>query len=375
MRFSAPSGPLGLLFLLASLASSFSLPYTFSSLFRNQQIPITGASSPTESDTSKLPFRLVHQFPFPFYIESVYVRSNGDILVTTVAPTASIWYLAGVAKGVPVVTRIADFDYINVASAIVETEQPDVYHFIGGNQTTLGAGVDHTYAMYELDVTQGLDKPLITERVKMTDARFCVHIEPLPGRPNQYLVSDTRAGIIWRVDASAGTYKVALQDDSMKPPVWAPIKFGINNSHLRNGYLYWLNGFLGTIYRIKVNDEGFPVPGAQKEVIKEIRAVFLDGMSFDPLNRDVMWVNSNANNQLLAVPFKGEATSVLGASDDKVLPGPVEMAFGRVPGDTETLYVGTCGALVNPINGTFVEGGKIIAVDTSSFTVPAQGEL
>ncbi|KAI1170811.1 hypothetical protein F4777DRAFT_567831 [Nemania sp. FL0916] len=372
MRFLAQSGPLALLALTVSLASSLSLPHSFSSLFRQQQIPITDASSQAGSGTALLPYRLVHQFPFPFYIEAIHVRDNGDLLVTTVAPTASIWYLAGVKPGPPVVTRLAEFQNINVASAIVETEQTDIFLFIGGNQTTLGAGVDHTYSVYELDISQGLDKPIISERVRMTDARFCVAIEPLPGRPSQYLVTDTRGGIIWKVDATAGTYERALQDEIMKPPVWAPIKFGINNAHVRDGYVYWPNGFLGQIYRNEITEEGFPVAGTQKELVKEIRAVFTDGMAFDPSGRDLLWVASNANNQLLAVPFQGDVVTVLGASDESLLPGPVEMAFGKLPGDTQTLYVVTCGAMVNPINGTFVEGGKIVAVDTSSFVIPGQ---
>lgn len=49
------------------------------------------------------------------------------------------------------------------------------------------------------------------------------------------------------------------------------------------------------------------------------------------------------------------------------LAGSVAPAFGTLPRDTDTLYVATSGGMVFPINGTIVEGGKIVAVDTKGF--------
>ncbi|TRX92180.1 hypothetical protein FHL15_007047 [Xylaria flabelliformis] len=371
MRVLEFGGPLGLLLLMASLASSSRLFPTPPSLFQFPQIPITSTPSQTEIRIAPLPYKLVHEFPLPFYMEGIYVLSNGDILVTTVAPSASIWHLSAVTTKKPVITRVLEFENINVASAITGTQRPDVFVFVGGNQTTIGKGIDHTYSVFELDISRGLDRPIITERVRMTRAKFCVHIEPLPGHPDQYLVSDTKAGAIWKVDALAGTHELAVQDDAMKPPPWAPIKFGIGNAHVRDGYVYWNNGFLGTIYRIKITDEGYAAEGAQRELVNALRAVYIDGMTFGPLQRDIMWVASNSNNQLLAVSLHGGVTTVLGSSDDAELAGPVNVAFGKLVGDTQTLYVITCGALINPINGSYVEGGKIIAVDTSGFTFPS----
>lgn len=47
--------------------------------------------------------------------------------------------------------------------------------------------------------------------------------------------------------------------------------------------------------------------------------------------------------------------------------GVVAGAFRRLPGDTNTLYVVTAEGMLNPINGTLFEGGKVVAVDTTSF--------
>jgi hypothetical protein len=270
------------------------------------------------------------------------------------------------------VTRLVELDYINLIAAITGTQTPDVFLFVGGNQTTLGAGVNGTHSVYELDLRRGIDRPIVTKRVPMTNASFCVHIEPIPGHPNKYLVADTKAGIIWRVDVLSGAYEKVMHDDTMNPPAWAPIAFGMNSAHVHDGYIYYANAFLGTFYRFKMTGEGRAAPGARVEEVRHVRAVFLDGVTFGPDDRDTIWVASNANNQLVAVPPRGEPIAVLGASDEAVLPGPVSVAFGKLPGDTETLYVVTGGALLNPVNGTFVEGGKIIAVDTRGFAFPSE---
>ncbi|KAI0194998.1 hypothetical protein F4808DRAFT_474727 [Astrocystis sublimbata] len=308
-------------------------------------------------------------------MQSIYVASNGDLLVTTIAPTASIWHVSGATTETPTLTRVVDLDYISLIASITGTQNPDVFVFVGGNQTTIGAGVPGTHSVYELDLTNGIDHPIVAERVHMTNASFCVHIEPIPDHSDNYLVSDTKAGIIWQVDVSSGTYEEVLRDKTMAPPAWASMDFGINGAHVHNGYIYYNNGFLGNFYHFAMTDDGHAVPGTKIELVQHVRAVFLDGSTFGPDDSNIIWTASNANNQLIAIPPQGNPVTVLGASDEAVLAGPVGLAFGKLPGDKETLYIVTGGALLNPINGTFVEGGRIIAVDTRGFSFPPEDEL
>ncbi|KAI1288299.1 hypothetical protein F5Y03DRAFT_379887 [Xylaria venustula] len=355
------------------IASSFRLP-TLSSLFTPlKQSPLGYEPYQSYVGDLPLPCREIHQFDFPFYIQSIYVASNGDLLVTTIAPTASVWHLSEVTTGTPKVTKVVELDYISLIAAITGTQDPDVFLFVGGNQTTIGAGVNGTHSVFELNLRKGVDRPVVTRRVHMADASFCVHIEPIPGRDGKYLVSDTKAGIIWRVDVESGTYEEIMHDNSMIPPAWAPIAFGINSAHVHDGYVYYSNAYLGYFYRFRMTDDGYAAPGAKIEIYQHMRAVFVDGVTFGPGTGDVIWVASNANNQLVAVPPWGDPVAVLGASDETVLAGPVAVAFGKLPGDTETLYVVTGGALLNPVNGSFVEGGRVLAVDTTGFAFSLGG--
>lgn len=56
---------------------------------------------------------------------------------------------------------------------------------------------------------------------------------------------------------------------------------------------------------------------------------------------------------------------VAGAQQESVVAGAIAGTFGRTSADRHILYVVTDGGLASPINGTFVEPAKVVAVDTS----------
>jgi hypothetical protein len=73
------------------------------------------------------------------------------------------------------------------------------------------------------------------------------------------------------------------------------------------------------------------------------------------------------HRRLLAVTPDGSITVVSGAPDELTVAGVVTGAFGTLAGDESTFYCVTNGGMNVPINGTMIEGGKLAAVDTSSF--------
>lgn len=82
-----------------------------------------------------------------------------------------------------------------------------------------------------------------------------------------------------------------------------------------------------------------------------------------------MFVCSNFGNTVFAVDVdggKGRKT-VLGALGELTVGGDTSAAFGRGKGDGNVLYVVTGGAMGSPVNGTLIEGGKVVAVDTKGF--------
>ncbi|KAI2472705.1 hypothetical protein F4781DRAFT_318870 [Annulohypoxylon bovei var. microspora] len=317
-----------------------------------------------------LPIRYIHQWPIPWYIQSLYVRDNGDIMVTTVWPIASVWVLTDVLTDAPQATLIYKFDQVNATTAITETE-PDVFAIIGANQTSLGVGIDGDQSIWELDLRPGngsyTEGFTIKEIIHLSEAGLCGSLVQLPKDPSILLLADTHKGVIWRVDTRAHTYELAAREEHMDWLPWFITEFGISGVKIQDGYLYWTLSYAATIWRIAISDDGFPLPGAKPEEVKWIRSVFLDNFAFASRDNATIFAALNADNRLVAIDKHGEPTYVAGTPDEMILLGPTTPAFGKVRGDTNTVYVVTCGAILNPINGTTFEGGRIVAIDTTAF--------
>jgi sugar lactone lactonase YvrE len=322
-----------------------------------------------EAVSLPLPLRVVHQFSLPTYLNSIFVRPNGDIYVTTVWPNASIYCVSDANTDTPTASLVHTFDEINAATSIVETE-PDVLAFLGGKQSSLGMGIPGTFGVWQLDLRPKAHggEPIIQELVRIPEGGLLAGIEALPDSRSIVLVSDSTMGLVWRVDTRNRKYELAVKDDeTMHFPPWAVTPFGINGLHILNGYLYWSNSYLASVYRIAITKDGYAAPGAHGELVKRIQAVYLDTFCLGPGDNDTIWGATDADNRLVAVTPDGTATFVAGAPDEMTLAGSVAPGFGTLPGDTDTLYVATSGAMVFPVNGTIIEGGKIVAVDTRGF--------
>lgn len=311
-----------------------------------------------------LPVRKIHQFPLTTYLQDVAVASNGDIYMTTVSPDASIYRVSDAASRAPSASLVHKFDDLNAATGIVEIE-PGVFIFLAGKQRALGVGIHGTFGVFELDTRH--DEPNITELVHVSDGGLIVGVIPIPGVPNTLLVSDSTDGKVWRVNTATRTYEQLFQDPSMNPPPWAPLPFGIGGIQLHKGYLYFVASFEALIYRIRFTDVGYPAPEAKIELVFALRSLYIDNFVVGPGDEDIIWAATNADNRLVAMTPDGNFTVVAGAPDEFTVAGDVSAAFGRLFGDSNTLYVVTGGGMLNPINGSVFEGGKIVAVDTTSF--------
>lgn len=282
-------------------------------------------------------------------------------------PNASIYYVSNVTKPNLKVSLIHTFDEVNAATGIIETE-PDVFAFLAGKQSHLGIGINGTFGVWELDLrpTRGHTpgSPIIRELIHIDDAGLIISLIPVPNDPDSYLVSDSTMGVVWRVNLKTREYKLGIEADGMRSVVWAATQFGISTIEIHKGYLYWINTYTATIYRIPINNDGYPPSSAQSEVYKSVRTIYLDGFTFGPGDDDIIWAATNADNRLLAISPEKEVTFVAGYPDEMTLAGAVLPQFGKKCGDRNTLYIVTSGALPFPINGTVTEDGKLAAVDT-----------
>ena len=161
----------------------------------------------------------MHQWPLPTYVQSIYIRANGDVLVTTVFPRASIYAITDVRTQDPKVTLVHTFDQINAVTGIIEMK-PDVFAFMGGMQSSLGVGIDGTFGIWELDLRPARGSYTgdvsIQELVHLPLAGLIGSFDLLPGDPTVLLVADTFKGVVWRVDTKARSYAIAARDKHMR---------------------------------------------------------------------------------------------------------------------------------------------------------------
>jgi hypothetical protein len=344
-------------------------------LFLALLLPLLALTSPVPEASHKaslpLPDRLVHQFPNHTWLENVAVRSNGDLLVTVLIPNAALYQISDPSSAKPTVSLIHNFTSVDGLLGISETK-PDVFAVIGGNFTAPGVQVNGTFSAWEVDLSQGAHNHdnKTPARVKLITAikpaAFLNGLETLPRNPTTVLISDSTLGVVWRLDTLAGRFNKALDFPEMKVAPNSALAIGINGIRIAKDTLYWTNSFEQTIYRVKIDKNGSVAPGAAIEKVVHIKeAVFLDDFTIGA--DGTIWAVENVGNRLFAVRPDGSYETVAGGVNQTTIAGDTSATFGRGKTDQKTLYVVTSGAQAGPVNGTYTEGGKVVAIDTGGY--------
>lgn len=242
----------------------------------------------------------------------------------------------------------------------------DVYVVAAGNFSN-HHGVQGTWSLWKVDFTSNNASPSIQ---KVLDAPHAVLPNGLTKLTSDTaLVADSGMNSSWALNISSVQYELAIKVPQMKPPAGSKLDEGINGLHVRQQHLYWTNSEAEMLYRIQVDlQSGRAVRNAQVESIVNV-TTFIDDFAFDRHGR--AWVATDAGNTLIVVPNteKEDFTywTVDGSTTSTVMEGSTSCAFGRGRDDRDILYVTTNGGLTARINGTVLEGGKVVAVDTRGF--------
>jgi hypothetical protein len=325
--------------------------------------PVAVASNSRSSPP--LPTRQVYQFPNPTWIENIWTRSNGDLLVTEYYPTAAVYLISSPASSSATATLLHTFPNLDGLLGVIETS-PGLVTVFGHNYTTPGSPINGTSQVWELDLRVG-KRPAPAHLVAdIPEAVFLNGVYNTPDEDGAILISDSSLGLVWRVDTTSGDYEVAVQDAAMNPVVGAGLKIGINGITVNDGYLYWTNSFEAAIYRVKITDQGFRAPSAAVKLVANLtgKATFLDDLVIGPGKQDGIWTLTNLDNTLILVDDKGTGEIVAGSQDQLTLASGTAGKFGARTTDADILYVVTAGGFASPVNGTLVEGGLVVAVDT-----------
>lgn len=187
------------------------------------------------------------------------------------------------------------------------------------------------------------------------------------------VIADSILGAIWAVDVETANYSILLQEPEMAPPpptAARALSLGINRVRvLTQGpdevYIYFDNTNAHLFCRVPLCLSTRAKTGPV-EILANLTSQGLttDDFALDP-QHDIAYLACQ-QNQILRVPLGGgDVVSVLGGLNQTVVEGPTSVAVGRGCWCEGSIYVTTNGGLQMPVNGTYTEGWKVVAVDTT----------
>ena len=151
-----------------------------------------------------------------------------------------------------------------------------------------------------------------------------------------------------------------LQVTSMAPV--ASAKFGIDSLHTRDGFLYFTNVGGSTLWRCRINSDR--TQAAAYEAVADIR-IGGDDFTFD-VNED-LFVARGIVDAIAKVTSEDVVTDMFAGSRNPNVPvlleGNTAMQFGRTVADRRVLYVTTNGGLSGFVDGTAVQGERVLAIE------------
>lgn len=307
--------------------------------------------------TSLANTRDIYQFPNKgTWVENLAVRSNGQIIITRL-DVPQIFQVNPFTPGQPP-TLIAEFPGYLGTIGIAEVS-PDVFVVAMGNYSVATrANTPKSYAVWNVDMRSFNGQPGSAKTSKITDIPEAILLNGvtlLDGGDATVLVADSGLGVVYRVDTKASTYEIVQDDASMKAT-----GLGVNGLRVRNGNLFFTNGGKNTFTKVPINRDG-TAAGAYQTIVTNTVGSF-DDFALDILG-DAFAAQGGGGNQIVKISRGGVETEVAGNINSTAIAGPTSARFGRTLMDLTTLYVTTNGGLTGPVDGTIVEGGKIVAVD------------
>ncbi|KAH8743169.1 hypothetical protein F5883DRAFT_512601 [Diaporthe sp. PMI_573] len=303
--------------------------------------------------------RTVFQFANGTWVENIAVRRNGDLLVTLIDRPEL--YLINPQHGGA--TRIGDFEDAKALSLMGISEMaPDVFAVIAGNYSiSSGMSTPKSYSVWQVDFNRGGRCDKISEIEGIPEASFLNGMTTLEQRKDSVLISDSTQGVVWRVDAQTGDYEIVLEDETMKPIPGVPSSLGINGIRILGDYVYYVNAFRGLFCRVKIDLSTGAALGPFEVLATNVTG---DDLTFS--KEGIAYVAENTKNSLVRIGSGGETSLVAGGLNSTLIPGPTSAAFGRRKSDQNTIYVTTSGGQIAPVNGTYTEGGKVMAFDVGN---------
>ena len=187
-----------------------------------------------------------------------------------------------------------------------------------------------------------------------TDLPDAVFMNGCTLHPNGHtlLACESLTGRILAIDLrEPGRWSAWLTDERLKPN--HPQFPGANGIKIRDGWAWISVSGRRLILRTPLQPDGRPGP-----IETAATHVLADDFAFGASGS--LYIATHPEQTVFRLDAAGKRTTVAGPDEGAV--GATACAFGRMPGDQNTLYVTTDGGMVAPHEGT-VQDGKLLRLD------------
>ena len=292
---------------------------------------------PAPAPLALAPARVVTTFPPGLFLESVLVEKTGSLLVThlftnrisRISPTGEVSVFAELDLGQPVEPLNLDFSKPAVRSGVVciaAAKDGSIYATVWSPKAGL-------HGVWKI-TPEGKGSPYV----------------PIPGAMLNGIALDDSGNIyvadsdgkVWRVPAGKREAEVWLEHPLLARRPFVGVFPGANGIQIRKDTVYVTNSDTGNVIRIKIRPDG----SAGKP---EVYATGVCGDDFAIDAHENLYVTTHPFNSVIRIGRDGSRTIIAGPGQGVV--GPAAAAFGRLPGDEDSLYVVTDGGLFTPIPG------------------------
>ncbi|KAI2472740.1 hypothetical protein F4781DRAFT_444442 [Annulohypoxylon bovei var. microspora] len=313
------------------------------------------------ANQTSLPAKTIFQFnETGTWFENLSVRPNGDLVLTTLAPSAQLWTLKAPYSAAPQIRLVHTFEGGKPGLVGIAETRPDVFVVIGAEFVGSGDAAPGSFAIFEV-AFRG-DDATARKVVDFPEAKLANGVAAVPSCGSDVvLIGDSYGGSLWRLDTRTARYERVLAAPEMAAPAGSALPFGINGLKVHAGHVYWGNSATATIYRARIDRKGYPAANATVETVAVLDSDFVDDFAFDA--QGLLWAATNGDNKLDVVRPDGSFETMVGGATLDTVGGDSAVAFGRTDADRDTVYVSTSGVLPN--NRT--EPAKIVAVNRASF--------
>lgn len=265
------------------------------------------------------------------WIETVAVRSNGDILLARL-DVPELWSVNPSTKAG---SKLLSFTGGIALTGLTELS-PDVFAVVVGNITVRGAisVKAGSWAVWKVDLTGSSPKANLVKAVP--ESGFFIGVTPFNN--DTIFIADAGKGAVVKIKISTGEYSTVLADPTMKAPSSAAIQEGIHGIQYHDGQLFFTNTFGNSYNKIAVDKTTGKV-GAVTPIKTAMSSP--EGFTLGPDGTAYM---AQMSGGVIKITSDGKQSSVASVSSASCA------AFGRTDKDKNTLYVSTSNGALMSVN-------------------------